>query len=504
MAQAKRTNVIGLTDWARGQVKANSERTHPRTAGDDPKVEEIGEQTSSKPQPKPKEQPNASEKPRAAAENMQPKGNLLPYEPPLHNPDDLTKAAGLVGRLIDWITASALYPNRPLALGAAITVVGTLMGRRVMGPTQTGTHLYVIAVAETATGKQHALDCAKDALSAAEMNNLICSDIKSSPALVEMIKKEPVLCAVIDEYGQVLERLLRSNAGGSETDLLSVMRQLWGLGFGKSYYTPAALNRPTECIYGPAFSVCAATTPEDFGAALRSRQIVGGFFNRHLFIVGGNRPPKQDRTEDSWKVPSAIAAQLKSLRPRPTVDELLSKPGSEFRNPKEPPKPKPITPEIQLTWGPGAKAVWDELDASLAPETDRLKKHLFARVADNTVRIASILAFGRGSLIVDQTDMEWARAWALLSAQTMYENVLKYFEDPKTHSALCEEVLSLARASPDGFISHRDISRACRKYKRKGDDLGAAIAQLIDEERIEKFTRATAGRSSQGYRLLKD
>src|SRR5262249_7864920 len=216
------TNVIGLTDWARGQVKENSQRARPWTAGDYAKVEEIREQTSSTPQPKPKEQPKAPEKPPAAAEKVQPKGNPLSYEPPLY---DLTKAAGLVGRLIDWITASALYPNRPLALGAALTVVGTLMGRRVMGPTQTGTHLYVIAVAETATGKQHALDCAKDALSAAGKNNLICSDIKSSPALVEMIKKEAVLCAVIDEYGQVLERLLRSNAGGSETDLLSVMRQ---------------------------------------------------------------------------------------------------------------------------------------------------------------------------------------------------------------------------------------------------------------------------------------
>jgi hypothetical protein len=196
MAQV--TNVIGLTEWARGQVKENSERTRPWTADDYAEVEEIGEQTLSKPQPKPEEQTKAPEKPRAAAEKVKPKGNPLPYEPPLYNPDDLTRAAGLVGRLIDWITASALYPNRPLALGAALTVVGTLMGRRVMGPTQTGTHLYVIAVAETATGKQHALDCAKDALSAAEMNNLICSDIKSSAALVEMVKKEPVLCAVMN------------------------------------------------------------------------------------------------------------------------------------------------------------------------------------------------------------------------------------------------------------------------------------------------------------------
>ena len=122
---------------------------------------------------------------------------------------------------------------------------------------------------------------------------------------------------------------------------------------------------------------------------------------------------------------------------------------------------------------------------SLALEPDRTKRNMFARVADMTVRLASIVAFGRGSRTVDEPDMLWARAIAMRSAQDMYEAVLKHMEDPKSHSAMCQEILDMLAESPDGFVSRRDIARKTRKYKTKGGDLNAAFDQLKAEERIE-------------------
>src|SRR5262249_53997655 len=45
---------------------------------------------------------SAEEKPKGAGAT----------EPPIFDPDDLTKVPGIVGRLIDWMTAASLYPNR--------------------------------------------------------------------------------------------------------------------------------------------------------------------------------------------------------------------------------------------------------------------------------------------------------------------------------------------------------------------------------------------------------
>jgi hypothetical protein len=438
--------------------------------------------------------------PAAAAEAT------VPFEPAFFNPDDLTQVPGVVGMQIDWTVASALYPNRTLALGGALVTVGTLMGRRVMTPTRGVTHLYVVGVAESATGKQHPADCLKEALTVAGMSRVLCGEIKSSAALARILSQQgPIVCAVIDEYGLVLDRLVRSNATSSETSLMSDMRILWGTQFGKQYHTAATLDRPVELIYGPAFSIFALSIPEDVGAAFKSRQILGGFFNRHLYLIGDKRAPKQDPVPGN--VPALLAARLKALGPPSALDAILNRKGSEIKSPKESkdekPIPVPITAQVELRWEPGAKAVWDQLD-SLASEPDRMKRTMFARVSDMTVRLASIVAFGRGSRTVDEPDMLWARAITMRSAQDMYEAVLKHMEDPKSHNAMCQEILDMFAESPDGFVSRRDIARKTRKYKAKGGDLKAALDQLNEEERIKFEIRQTAGRSSFGYRLCQD
>ena len=102
-----------------------------------------------------------------------------------------------------------------------------------------------------------------------------------------------------------------------------------------------------------------------------------------------------------------------------------------------------------------------------------MKGPMFARVSDMTVQLASIVVCGRGSRTVDEPDMLWASAITMRSAQDMNEAVLKYMEDPKSHNAMCQEILDMFAESPDGFVSHRDIARKTRKYKAKGNDLKA-------------------------------
>src|SRR5262249_53186350 len=74
---------------------------------------------------------------------------------------------GVVGEATEWILATARRPNRVLALAAAIPLVGTLIGRRVAGPTRSATHLYAVAVAPTGAGKQHPIDCITALMAAA-------------------------------------------------------------------------------------------------------------------------------------------------------------------------------------------------------------------------------------------------------------------------------------------------------------------------------------------------
>src|SRR5262249_37293006 len=91
-----------------------------------------------------------TEEPPIAAEAPASADELDPYT---------RNVPGVVGEVIEWILATARRPNRVLALTAAIPLVGTLIGRRVAGPTRAATHLYAVAVSPTGAGKQHRINC---------------------------------------------------------------------------------------------------------------------------------------------------------------------------------------------------------------------------------------------------------------------------------------------------------------------------------------------------------
>jgi hypothetical protein len=131
-----------------------------------------------------------------------------------------------------------------------------------------------------------------------------------------------------------------------------------------------------------------------------------------------------------------------------------------------------------------------------------------------TVRIATIIAFGRYSLTVDQADMKLARALAMKSAETLHDGVLKYTIDPQGFAALCQKVIDFAAAStemyqPPGsniscnFISVRDLKRKSTVLMGKGGDLDAVLKHLSEAERLRYVVRQNpkGGQPSPGYVL---
>ena len=165
-----------------------------------------------------------------------------------------------------------------------------------------------------------------------------------------------------------------------------------------------------------------------------------------------------------------------------------------------------------MSWGAGAEQIWTDLADELREERDELKCNLFARVPEMTVRIATIIAFGRYSLTVDQADMKLARALAMKSAETLHEGVLKYTIDPQGFAALCQKVIDFAAASPEkyqlgnvsfNFISIRDLKRKSTVLMGKGGDLDAVLKHLSEAERLRYVVRQNpkGGQPSPGYVL---
>jgi hypothetical protein len=78
------------------------------------------------------------------------------------------RVPGTVGAITDWILAYSIRPNPMMALGVALVIVGTVIGRRIKGPQDAATHLYMIMLAPTGFGKDDPLNCGRRLLTAFE------------------------------------------------------------------------------------------------------------------------------------------------------------------------------------------------------------------------------------------------------------------------------------------------------------------------------------------------
>jgi hypothetical protein len=175
--------------------------------------------------------------------------------------------------------------------------------------------------------------------------------------------------------------------------------------------TAEKVKEESQTIEWPAPSIIGAATPEKFFNALKPSDLESGFANRLLILPfeGHQRPAERQTTAKSQEPPKSLIAELKKLdRRMPFAQRILKeRPGAERSVP-------PLPKRERMEWGEGAADVYlafsrkmDEFEG-----IDRQRYELGMRAAENAVRLATIVAAGRGSQTVDCDDIKWAVAVA--------------------------------------------------------------------------------------------
>src|SRR5262245_28112497 len=219
---------------------------------------------------------------------------------------------GVVGEVIEWILATARRPNRVLALAAAIPLVGTLIGRRVAGPTMSATHLYTIAVAPTGAGKQHPINCISELLIAAgAQEHLGPSRFMSASALCNFVQRRPLSLCCSDEIGSFIAKVTAKGASGHEREISSVLRVLWGISFA-AYTLPEWANREGVHVDTPALSFFGTSTPDELFRALQGESIDNGLLNRFL-VLSSRLRTKDTEPQLPFEVPSELVNKCRAL-----------------------------------------------------------------------------------------------------------------------------------------------------------------------------------------------
>lgn len=399
-------------------------------------------------------------------------------EPP-PDPDPLisyaTNLPGVVGDIVDYVTATARRPNRVLALCTAVTVIGTLIGRRVASPTRSATHLYVVGVAPTGNGKQHILNSAGRLLRAAGASDHIGpSKFFSQSAMVDMLEYKPLALCPQDEIGVFLKAITSRRASSHEAATSSILRNAWGLNF-EPLYTPAWATRRTSQINCPAISILGVSTPDEFYSALQGDSINNGFLNRFLVLQSNVRV--MDTTPIDPAVPDRLREALKALYIWSGPQSLL-----QINDPKI-----AYPPDI-LPWAnDAAYAVYEDLSKTVDRKIDEqpIFEPYIARCGEIAVRLATIRAAGRWGpgAAVDASDMNWAGELAWKAGQAMMDAVVD--QVPQTdRGEFADKLLAIIRRRRT--VKTRDIQRAMHARVRSAE-IKDILHQLVEAGLIKRI-----------------
>lgn len=387
---------------------------------------------------------------------------------------------GLVGEIARWIVATARRPQPELSIGAALAIVGTVAGRQFAGPTMSGTHLYVLGLAPTGTGKDHPLQQIGRIMAAANLTtHLGPSEFISMPAVVNFLVRKPLSVCPMDEFGSFMKRINSRRASGFEGAISKVIRTMWSSSFAP-YATPEWAQKPSETIYSPALSLYGASTPEQFYSAMEGASIEDGTLNRFLLLNGQERAAEVDPEYDAAQVPGSIVDALRRIYMR--SGEMAT----TYRN--DPAADPAARGQLhKVPWCPdGAhkayKAFSAEIEKAMRSDPDR--GAFFARTAEMALRIATIVAVGR--LDDDQVrrgDIEYGIGLARASAELMAAGAADYMAENQ-NQADAQRVIRCIR-SRGGRIVYRDLLQSLKNSIR-ARDLRDLLATMHDAGQIER------------------
>jgi len=407
-----------------------------------------------------------------------------------------TGVPGLVGDLVAWIEGSTSSPSKILALGAALSLIGTLAGRQYKGPTGLLTNIYALGLADSGFGKDHARDCVKNLCAAAGLMRFLGgSKIMSGSAIRKKLEAQPTALWLLDEFGGFVGDIANPRSGPHVQQIRYFLLELYsaaktaflGADYAGEQGTP--IHNPVACIYG-------TSTPSDFWGAMSSRGVADGFLPRFLILpVSGPRPAKVKPRFSVDVVPDHILDACRGLI-APKGGNLAGRTTDGTTK---------IDP-TRMGWGRGGEAAFDELVAICEREHDKARaeaKAIWTRVAENSLKIAMIVAIGTDPEApeIHGDLMEWAGELAVVSARATIEEIAGRLADNDRQREHLDVKRWIEESGARGLTRTQLAKRINGRFNAKR--LGEICQSLDEDEKTIMLqmgeTSASGGRKPARY-----
>lgn len=368
----------------------------------------------------------------------------------------VSKAPGLVGEIVSWMTETAYLPQPVLNLGAALALVGTLKGHRVATESNLRSNLYICGLAPSGSGKNHPLQSVKQLLVAAGQENLFAGKPASDSGLIKLLADGQGRRIILyDEFGKVLSRLTDNRSGTHQKAIVETMMELFSsassIYLGKEYANHDGRMGRLD-VNQPCLSVFAVSTINRFYEALSKGLAADGFLARWLVfeVESGKMMTTNDQRVDR-EPPGYFVDEINRICNMPTCPQGGNLAGLTIR-----PRVVPFENDAREL------ARWLEnhyrlkaRDASF--HSDALAS-IYRRAAEYIQKVALVVS---DSLSITLIDMEFAAELVGFSVESLAAATDERIASGPAE-AKAKKVIQIIRDSGASGITRTELGRAAR------------------------------------------
>ena len=421
-----------------------------------------------------------------------------------NSPADLTRYAidetllnmpGFVNEVAEYIMSTAHRPNRVLAFAGALALLAHLAGRKFVGPRDAYPNLYIIALAGSATGKDHPRKVIKKLVAHVRMASSLIQGVASGQGLEDSLARMPTLLCLLDEFDSMLRELKNDRMASSATEALwklvlevftsssaDIMTRVKAAGANKA--------QGGEYIEKPSLSIMATAIPVNFYRSLSQRALTGGLLGRCLVFEAG--PRGKDNINSGLTRSQPAFSILRKVEKLAAMPPLATEKG-------------PIDPRF-VPFAPGAQQEMSRV----SEEADSLFDKAGGEAMEESVWGRSVELVGKLSLlhaisanIENPSITVESVAWAWRLVRPLQERMLQMAHDYAATSdeeAKVMEALGQIRAAGKKGIKRHILAHYLHVSKIEMDRIQET---LVDRDEIAMLHPVTGSRKGTLYKAKK-
>lgn len=396
--------------------------------------------------------------------------------PPAAVAPEIMDVPGALGMFVDHCNRTAMSPQPFLALGAGITMIGVLAGRRYRTRTDLRTNILGIGIADSGAGKDHARKQVLKCLFTANLAQYLGgSSIASGAGLRAALLRHPAMLFQIDEFGDFLKEVLGPKASTHKAQIAALLKELYSSANipwrGAEYANQTGKDgKAREDIHQPHVCLYATTTPGQFWQAVAGGSLHDGLMARMLLFVSPCSYPDEQEPILAEPGPDLIAA-LQAIAAGPEGQGNLA--GLMLASTAPDPMTVPETPAASEAY----RDLRREQLARQRKVEGTYATSIIGRLAENAMKLALIRAVSRSAAApeIQAEDVAWGRALAIHCIDMLLQEAGQHVAENEYEARLNKAMDIIRKHGP---LTEREMIR--RGFKLPEKDRSELLRTLVE------------------------